>query len=116
MRGRKAFEGTVLDTVTKYIPLVIFKRALGCTIGWKDDTSSATLTLEVTDDSDAPVVTAGEAWQWGDTGETITGPVGATAGVTMISLENINHRRARLKIVAAADCEFRIWDYDGEEN
>ena len=115
MRGHKVVDRTLLITTTTYVPLVVFKRALGATIGWKDATSAATITLEFTDTSAAPSKTAGDAWEWGDSGETITGPVGSAAGVTLLEVENLNHRRARLKIVTTAESIFEIWDYDGEE-
>lgn len=86
--------------------------AVGLHIGWRDATSAATITLELTSlpSSDAPTDEAGDAWEWIDSGETITGPTGAAAGGTLVHIDNCRARRARLKIVTTANCDFVIYD------
>lgn len=105
------FEGTVASAATKYVAVPVHKGALGCHIAWTDATSSATITLELSSFPDelAPTETAG-TYQWEDSGETITGPAATAAGSTVVNLENVRQSRARLKIVAAADSEFIIFD------
>lgn len=111
------FAGAIATSTTQYIPLPIYKRALGCTIGWTDATSAATITLELTDVpfEDATATDAGSAWQWIDSGEVITGPAATAAGGVLVEIENCNHRRARLKIVTTANSDFVIHDFGGQE-
>jgi len=104
-----AFEGAVLNTVTKYVALRPRDGFVSGTLGWLDATSNATCTLEYTDSADAPAEAAGDAWQWAPSGETVTGPVASAAGVELLSFA-CQHSRARLKIVATADCDLSIWD------
>lgn len=111
-RGRPPlFKGTVANGATVYIGVPITADgAIGLHIGWKDATSSATITLELSsfDAMDAPTSEAGSAWEWKNSGETITGPAASAAGCTLVHLENVRQRRARLKIVAAAACDLEI--------
>ena len=110
------FAGSLTHPATQYVGLPINGRALGCTVGWLDATSSATITVELTDTpfEEAAVTDAGSAWEWIDSGETITGPAASAAGGTLIQIENVNHSRARLKIVTAADCDFLIYGFESD--
>lgn len=105
------FEGTVANGATQYVPVPVREGTIGLYIAWTDATSSATITLELTSMSsvDAPVTTAG-TYQWKDSGETITGPAASAAGASMVNLGNVRQHRGRLKIVAAANCAFKIYD------
>jgi hypothetical protein len=98
------FEGTVANGQTVYIGVPIHDGVIGLQVAWLDATASATVTLELTSwgVEDAPVSDAGSAWHWKGSGETITGPAASAAGSTLIHLENVRQRRARLKIVGAA--------------
>lgn len=105
------FIGSVANAATQYVGVPVGDASLvGLHIAWKDATSSATITLETSDfpADEAPVSEAGAAWEWKDTGETITGPAGSAAGSTTVQLGNIGNSRARLKIVAAANSVFEI--------
>lgn len=106
------FEGPIATSTTKYIGVPVHDGTIGLHIGWKDATSNATITLELTslDPLVAPVDEAGSAWEWLDSGETITGPSASAAGGTSVHLENVRQRRARLKIVTSAACDFVISD------
>lgn len=104
------FRGTVANGETKYVEVPVRNGALGLHIGWKDATSSATITLELTSVNAAAIDAAGTAWVWEDSGLTITGPVAAAAGSTSLNVENVRQRYARLKIVGAALSAFEIWD------
>ena len=106
------FKGTIANGATQYVGVPIHDGKLGLHIGWKDATSSATITIEMTSFSadDAPVATAGSAWVWKDSGLSITGPAASAAGATLVNVENVRSLRARLKIVAAANCDFEIYD------
>lgn len=111
------FRGAVASAATKYVPVPCSGGALvGILIGWKDATSSATITLQTTNlsEEEAPVETAGSAWQWANESLTITGPSGSAAGATMLHLGNMASKRARLKIVAAANCLFEITGHGKE--
>lgn len=111
-RGRNPlFKGTIANGATQYIGVPIRPDGtVGLHIGWKDATSSATITLELSsfDSDDAPITEAGSAWEWKDSGLTITGPAASAAGSVLVNVENVRHRRARLKIVAAAACVFEV--------
>lgn len=110
------FTGPILSGVTKYIGLPIDRGpnggSVGVHIGWKDTVSSATITFETTSFpfEDAPTEVAGAAYLWLDSGEVITGPGGTAIGCSQMNVENVRQRRGRLKIVAAADCDFEIHD------
>lgn len=105
------FKGTVASGATKYVGLPVVKGALGAQIAWLDATSAATITVELTsfDAQDAPVETAG-TYQWKDSGVSLTGPAASAAGSVLINLENVRQKRARIKIVASANCSFEIYD------
>lgn len=102
------FQGSMKNGETRYVPVPVRNGALGALIGWKDATSSATITLELT--SGEAAYGAGQAWEWKDSAVTITGPAASAAGAFLLSVENVRHQRAQLKIVAAAVCSFEIWD------
>lgn len=107
------FKGAVASGATKYVglPIYIEDGSVGAHIAWLDATSSATITLETTSYSaeDAPVDEAGSAWEWySESDVSITGPAASAAGSFALHAENLRSKRARLKIVAAADCEFEI--------
>lgn len=107
------FKGTIANGATQYVGLPIHDRAIGAHIAWLDGTSSATITLELSSFSvnDAPIEEAGSAWEWLSSGVSITGPSAAgSGGGTPINVENVNQKRARLKIVAAAACNLEIHD------
>lgn len=104
------FAGAVANGETKYIEVPVRNGAVGADIGWLDATSSATITLELTSFKNASAVVAGPAWVWKDSGLTITGPVAAAAGATLLNVENVRQTRARLKIVCAAASMFDIRD------
>lgn len=106
----RIFKGTIANGATQYIGVPIVNGTIGVQVAWLDETSDATITLELTNyDADAaPVGAAGEAWEWVDSSETIAGPSGA-AGATLINLTGINQRRARLKIVASATSSIEVW-------
>jgi hypothetical protein len=108
---RKVFDGTVASGATKYVELTIKKDgSLGAQISWMDTTSAAAITLELTSYSaaQAPVETAGAANVWKDSGVTVAGPAGGSLGCEQVNVENVRQRRARLKIVASADCSFEV--------
>ena len=110
------FEGGIATSTTKYIGVPIHRsgagKVLGVSIGWLDGTTAATITLELGNEDDvaAPVEEAGDAWEWTDSGETVTGPTGSAAGSAQIFLMNVQALRARLKIVTSATSEFVIRD------
>lgn len=107
--GAPLFEGAVADEATQYVGVPVHPGGvIGVQIAWRDDVSAAAITLEVTD-TDAVTADAG-TWEWGDSGEEITGPDGSAVGSAFLHLENVRVRRARLKIVASADCDFVIYD------
>lgn len=110
------FEDSLLITTTTYIGVPIHTRqankVLGFTVGWKDGTSAFTIALEFSneDDNTAPVDEAGSAWEWIDSGETITGGVGSAAGMANVLLMNVQARRARLVIVTTAASDIVVRD------
>lgn len=110
------FDGTILSGATQYVAVPIHHDAIGLHIGWRDATSSATITLEFScmPSRDAPTNEAGDAWEWIDSGETIEGPAATAAGGVLLHIDNARQDRARLKIVAAADCDLFV--YDGAED
>lgn len=110
------FKGTIPTATTRYFALPIdpVTGQLFLDVQWKDATSAAAITLETTGSSqaDADVAAAGQAWQWKtEAGVTITGPAGSAAGSTKVHISSIFARRARLKIVTSAACDFEIY-YD----
>lgn len=106
------FEGAIATSTTQYVGVPIRDGKVGIDIGWKDSTTAATLTVEFTSHGPhgAPNDAAGDAWEWKDSGETITGPTGSAAGGTLVNFENVRQKRARLKIVTTAACDFVIHD------
>ena len=105
------FKGTIANAATQYVPVPVHDGCLGAYIAWKDATSSATITLEMTSlNPEVASDTSTTAWHWKDSGLTITGPAASAAGATLLNVENVRQARARLKIVAAANCNFEIMD------
>lgn len=106
------YKGTLTHPTTQYVGVPLRDGSLGVQIAWLDATSSATITLEVTnyDSGDAPVDTAGSAWVWKQHSTSITGPNGTAAGSAIVNAENIRQKRARLKIVTAATSKLEIMD------
>jgi hypothetical protein len=109
------FKGTLTHPTTKYVGVPVRGGRVGAHIAWLDATSSATITLEATSfgSTDAPTESAG-TYQWKDTGAVITGPAATAAGGALVNQNNIQQRRARLKIVTAATSNLEI--YDGTES
>lgn len=108
------FKGLIANGATQYIGVPIHDGLIGLHIAWPDATSSATITLELTsyDSIDAPVTTAGTADIWKDVSATvsITGPAASARGSAQVNVENVRQRRARLKVVAAADTTLTVLD------
>lgn len=105
------FEGAVANGSTIYVGVKVRDGRLGGQIAWTDATSSATITLELTSFGavDAPVDGAA-SYKWKDSGLTITGPSASAAGATLVNVDNVQQRRGRYKIVAAAASNFIIHD------
>ena len=101
---------SVANNETEYVGVPIHGDAIGVHIAWLDATSDAGITLQTSNYSPdaAPVGEDGEAWQWVDESLSITGPGGTAAGAEMVHAENVRAKRARLKIEANADSEFKI--------
>jgi hypothetical protein len=106
------FSGVLTHPTTAYVGIPIKDGALGAQIAWKDATSSATITLELSsyDPQVAPIASAGSAWHWEDSGVTITGPAGAAAGSIVVNADNVRQQRARFKIVTIATTTIDILD------
>jgi len=105
------FRGTQASGTTIFVPVHIVAGCIGVHISWLDATSAATINLELTSyaaDEAASDAAASDVL-WPDSGETITGPVGAAAGSALINLSNVRQQRARLRIVASANCSWSIW-------
>lgn len=105
------FKGAIANGITRYINVPVRNGVIGLHIAWLDATSSATITLELTgfDALDAPLdIAAG--YKWKDSGVSVTGPAASAAGSSLVNAENVRQARARLKIVAAAACDFEIYD------
>lgn len=98
----------VANGETKYIEVPVKNGAIGFQLAWFDATSSATVTLELTSYRHVAATAAGSAWEWKDSGLTITGPVAAAAGAAQVNVENVRQRRARIKIVGAAASSFEL--------
>jgi hypothetical protein len=106
----KIFEGRIPTSTTIYFPLTVVNGTVGCSIGWKDATSAATITVELTSNPGTSYTAAGAAWEWTGSGATITGPTAAAASSSTVNIENVRQTRARLKIVTTAVCQFAIYD------
>lgn len=108
------FDGAIATTTTTYVGVPVIKGMVGVYVAWRDATSNATITLELTSmpPEEAPTATAG-TYQWKDSGLSFTGPAASAAGSLMINVENIRQSRGRLKIVTTANSNFII--YNGEQ-
>lgn len=101
---------TMVTSQVKYVPVPVRNGTIGAQIGWKDAVSSATITLELSSFPGASIDGAGQAWEWNDSGVSITGPAASAAGSARVDVENCRQLQARLKITAAAACSFEIRD------
>ncbi len=103
------FKGKVANGETKYVPVPVRGGALGAHIAWLDATSSATITLELSSFEDASFDDpAGH--QWKDSGVSVTGPAASALGSSLVNVDNVRQKLARLKIVGAAASQFDIRD------
>jgi hypothetical protein len=93
---------------TKYAEVPVVNGTIGFQLAWMDAVSSATVTLELTSFPRIAATVAGAAWEWKDSGLTITGPAATAAGSTLVNVENVRQRRARIKIVGAAASSFDL--------
>jgi hypothetical protein len=105
------FDGSVAAAATQYIHVPISNGKLGVSLHWTDTTTAGTFTLEFTSMGplDAPVTTAG-TYQWKDSGLTLTSPTGGSAGGSLVNVENVRQRRARLKFVATANSAIKVFN------
>lgn len=103
------FIGPVLSGATKFIAVPVRYGRIGLQIAWIDAVSAAVITLELTS-SQADFTVAGNAWEWSPSGVAVTGPTAAAASSSQVNIENCRQQRARLKIVASANCSFDIRD------
>jgi hypothetical protein len=101
---------SIANGVTRYIELPVREGRIGAQVAWKDATSSATITLELTSFREAAAEQAGAAGVWKDSGLSFVGPAGVGADALLINVENCRQPRARLKIVAAAATFLTILD------
>jgi hypothetical protein len=99
---------SVANGETRYIEVPVKSGTIGLHLAWLDATSSATVTLELTSYQHVTATAAGSAWEWKDSGVSITGPAASAAGAALINVENVRQRRARLKIVGAAASLFDL--------
>jgi glycerate kinase len=98
----------MVNAETKYVEVPVVDGAIGFQLAWMDAVSSATVTLELTSFRRIAATVAGSAWEWKDSGVTITGPAASAAGSVLVNVENVRQRRGRVKIVAAAACSFDL--------
>jgi hypothetical protein len=103
------FKGTIATSSTVYIDVPIRGGAVGAQFSWPDATSSATLTLELSSNPGAGS-TSGNADDWTDSGVAIAGPVASARGSSVVNVDNVRQRRARIKIVTAAATTLTVWD------
>lgn len=96
--------------VTVYVPVPIRDNNIGCHILWRDAVSSATITLELSSTEASPSSTSAADWGTASNSPTITGPAATGAGCAIVTVTNINHRQARLKIVTAAVTSLEVRD------
>ena len=99
---------TIVNGQTFYLEVPIVNGTIGQHIGWLDATSSATITLELGSFVGAAATVAGSAWEWKDSGVSITGPAASAAGSSLVNVENVRQKRARLKFVGAATSQFDV--------
>jgi hypothetical protein len=102
--------GAAVAASTVYVEVPVTDGTIGVQIAWLDAISAATITLELTNygQLEAPAGEAGAAWEWEDSGETITGPAASAAGSLVLNLENVRQRRARLKMVLTATSKIQV--------
>lgn len=101
----------IASGVTFYVPVVIRDGVACAQVAWKDATSNAAITFEVSNYDSSPTV-AGAAWEWGTAANspTITGPAGTGAGCAVVTVANCWFKQARLKFVTAAVTSLEVRD------
>lgn len=92
---------------TFYVGLPVVNGAIGAQVTWPDATSAATLTLQLSSNPGTPG--AGAAADFTDAASFV-GPVGAAAGATLINVDNVRQKFARLKVVTSATTKLVVWD------
>lgn len=105
------YETLITSGATQYIEIPVSCALVTAVhIRWRDATSSATITLESSnEDPDRVSGTSTTAGDWiAESSVTITGPSASAAGGSMLHLANFGSERARLKVVAAADTRLRV--------
>lgn len=109
--SRPLLDETIATSTTKYVGVPIIDGKIGLDIGWRDGTAAATITLELSSANGTKLALTDttNAWEWKDSGETITGPTASAAGGSFVHLENVRQKRARLKIVTTASSDMIIW-------
>jgi hypothetical protein len=99
---------------THFVPVPISAEdgALGLHIAWLDATSAATITLELSSFAslEAPYDQPGSPWHWIDSGEVIAGPTGAGGGGSLLNVENVRQKQARLRVVVTAATVLEVYD------
>ncbi len=101
---------TMKNAEVRYVGVPIRDGKLGAQILWKDAVSSATISLQLTSNPGVSIDSDGAAWDWADSGLTITGPAASAAGSALVNVENCRQEQARLKLTAAAASNFEVWD------
>lgn len=105
------FRGQLPTSTTIYVQVPVRNNTVGASIHWSDATSSATITLEMTSHpSGKDASGAGTAALWKDSAVTVTGPSAAAIGCSLVNVDNVRQKYARLKIVTAAVSNLEIWD------
>lgn len=106
----RIFTGVIPTSTTRYFPVSIVDGTIGAHLAWKDATSSATITLELSGYEGLAVTVDGAAWEWTPSGITITGPAASAAGSVGINVENVRQKNARIKVVTAAVTTIDVLD------
>lgn len=100
---------TVLDTVTKYIPVGgTGSRIHSTQIVWHDTTTAGDLTLESTNQVDADIDSADDKL-WSLEPTVIPSIPGGADGSYMLHIGNSGAVKYRIKFVATADSEISNW-------
>lgn len=96
-------------SATVYIPVPIERGCIGLQLAWSDSTTSGTFSLELTDfGPDDAAYDAAASYKWVSSGLTITSPAASAAGATMVLVENVRAKRARIKYVTAANSKIVV--------
>lgn len=104
-----SFGAVLASGQTKYVEVTVKRDAVGVQVAWLDATSAATITLELTSygQQEAPEDNT-DAWKWKDSGVAITGPAASAAGSSVVNVENVRQKRARIKIVTTANSKIQV--------